>query len=84
MAHVIVETCLKDNLCYETCPNGSIRPAQDEPAYADVPQLYIDPEECLDCGACVAACPTNSIYQADELPPEHAEAAARNAAFFGK
>lgn len=84
MAHVITDTCTKDNLCFETCPNGSIRPGTDEAAYADTTQLYIDPDECIDCGACVAVCPTNSIFPAEEVPEEKAAAVAANAAYFGK
>jgi ferredoxin len=84
MAHVIVDTCTKDNLCYDTCPNGSIRPSTDEPNYAETTQLYIDPEECIDCGACVSVCPTNSIFPAEEVPADKADGVAANAAYFGK
>jgi len=82
MAHVIVNTCTKDNLCIDACPNGSIQPAADDAKYAGVPQLYINPNECLDCGACVGVCPTNSIFPVDEVPADKADAVAANAAFF--
>jgi len=84
MAHVIVDTCTKDNHCVDACPNGSIHPTTDEAAYEAESQLYIDPDECIDCGACVGVCPTNSIYPVDELPEDKVEFAAKNAAYFGK
>jgi NAD-dependent dihydropyrimidine dehydrogenase PreA subunit len=82
MAHVITDTCVKDNLCFDACPNGCIGPNPDDPKYAEVNQLYINPDECLDCGACIAACPTNSIFPADELPGDKKDFAAKNAEFF--
>jgi ferredoxin len=82
MAHVITDSCAKDMLCLETCPNGSIRPGQDETLLAEVPQLYINPDECLDCGACIPVCPTNSIFPSEDLPADKAEYAAKNAEFF--
>jgi len=82
MAYVITDTCAKDNLCFDSCPNGSIGPNPDDAKYAQATQLFINPEECLDCGACVAACPTNSIFAADELPEDKKDFAAKNAAFF--
>jgi NAD-dependent dihydropyrimidine dehydrogenase PreA subunit len=84
MAHVIVDTCKKDNLCLDSCPSEAIRPLKDEAEWGSVTQLYINPEECMDCGACVAECPTNSIYPAEELPADKAEFAVKNAAYFKK
>jgi NAD-dependent dihydropyrimidine dehydrogenase PreA subunit len=84
MAHVITDTCMKDNLCLDSCPSEAIRPSKDEPAWETVPQLYINPEECMDCGACVTECPTNSIFPAEELPADKADAAEKNAAYFAK
>jgi NAD-dependent dihydropyrimidine dehydrogenase PreA subunit len=83
MAHVITDSCAKDMLCLEACPNGSIRPLQEEEALlAEVSQLYINPDECLDCGACIPVCPTNSIFPVEDLPADKAEFAAKNAEFF--
>ena len=85
MPHVITDTCTKDELCLETCPNGSIMPSHDDAAaFAATTQLYINPEECIDCGACVPVCPTNSIFPGDELPADKAESAEKNAAYFAK
>jgi NAD-dependent dihydropyrimidine dehydrogenase PreA subunit len=83
MAYVITDTCTKDNLCVEACPVDCIHPKQDEPGYAEAETLYIHPNDCIDCGACVPVCPTNSIYALDDLPPELASHAARNAAYYG-
>jgi NAD-dependent dihydropyrimidine dehydrogenase PreA subunit len=84
MAHVITDTCMKDNLCIDSCPSEAIHPLKSEPAWETVPQLYINPEECMDCGGCVSECPTNSIFPADELPTDKADAAEKNAAYFSK
>lgn len=82
MPHVITDSCAKDMLCLDACPNGSIQPLQDDPKMAEVTQLYINPDECLDCGACIPVCPTNSIYPAEDLPADKAEFAAKNAEYF--
>lgn len=84
MAHVITDTCVKDELCADQCPTDAIHPKKDEAAFANESQMYINPDECLDCGACVSVCPTNSIFQADELPADKKDAAAKNAAFYQK
>jgi ferredoxin len=44
--------------------------------------LMIDPGTCIDCDACVPLCPINAIYHEDELPPEYAEWAPKNADLF--
>ena len=82
MAYVIVDTCTKDNHCVEACPVDCIHPTEDEEGYAEVPQLYINPEECIDCGACVPVCPTESIFPLEELPEDKQEFAEKNAAYF--
>jgi len=84
MAHVIVDTCKKDNLCVDSCPSEAIRPLKDEAGWEAATQLYINPEECMDCGGCVAECPTNSIFPAEELPADKQDAAEKNAAYFNK
>jgi len=82
MAYVITDTCTKDALCIDECPNGSIVPAKDDPKFESVTQLYINPDECIDCGACVPVCPTNSIFVLDELPDDKKQFADKNAAYF--
>lgn len=72
MAYVITDTCTKDELCVQACPVDCIHPKQDEPGFADAPQLYVNPADCIDCGACIPVCPTNSIYTLEDLPPEQA------------
>jgi ferredoxin len=84
MAFVITDTCVKDNLCIDSCPSEAIHPGKNEPAYEAATQLYINPEECLDCGACASECPTESIHSADELPADKLDAAQKNAEFFSK
>jgi ferredoxin len=83
MAYVIIETCTKDNECIEACPVNCIHPTPEEDGYADVPQLYIHPEECIDCGACIPVCPTESIFVLEEVPEQYKDAIARNRAYFG-
>ena len=42
----------------EVCPVDCIHPIyEDEPGFADVKQLFIDPDECIDCDACVEGMP---------------------------
>ena len=84
MAYVIIDTCDKDLLCVEACPVDCIHPKQDEAGFEEASQLYIDPEACIDCGACIPVCPTNSIFILEELPPDKAEFAGKNAAYYGK
>lgn len=82
MAYVIVDSCNKDELCIEACPVDCIHPKKDEPGFEEAAQLYIQPDECIDCGACIPVCPTNSIFVLEELPPEQAHFAEKNAAYF--
>ncbi|HXS93834.1 MAG TPA: ferredoxin family protein [Candidatus Limnocylindrales bacterium] len=79
MAYVITDSCTKDELCVQACPVDCIHPKQDEGSFADVPQLYVNPNDCIDCGACVPVCPTNSIFVLEELPAELASFAEVNA-----
>jgi len=82
LAFVIVDTCTKDEHCIESCPVNCIHPTKDEPDFATVPQLYVNPVECIDCGACVPVCPTNSIFVLEELPEEYKSFVDKNAAHF--
>src|SRR5438105_15842154 len=72
MTYVIAEPCidLKDLSCVEVCPVDCIHPTENEPGFAEVNQLFIDPEECIDCDACVEACPVDAIFAEDHLPEE--------------
>jgi NAD-dependent dihydropyrimidine dehydrogenase PreA subunit len=65
MTYVIAEPCIdvKDLSCIEVCPVDCIHPTDHEPDFADVSQLFIDPEECIDCDACVEACPVDAIFR---------------------
>jgi ferredoxin len=82
MAYVITDTCTKDELCVEACPVDCIHPKQDEGAFADAPQLFVDPAGCIDCGACVPVCPSNSMFPLDELPADLSHFAGLNAAHY--
>lgn len=68
MATVIVDTCTKDGYCIEACPAGCIHPTKDEADFANVPQLYVNPEECVACGACITVCPADSVHVLTQLP----------------
>jgi ferredoxin len=43
-------------------------------------QMFVDPDPCIDCGACLDECPVAAID--DDVPAEHRDDIARNAAFF--
>lgn len=82
MAYVITGTCSKDELCVAACPVDCIHPKTDESDFAEAPHLYVNPVGCIDCGACVPVCPSNSVFALDDLPPDMADFATANAAYF--
>jgi NAD-dependent dihydropyrimidine dehydrogenase PreA subunit len=84
MPYVIAEPCIgnKDASCTEVCPVDCIRPLRDDPDFATVTQLYIDPAECIDCDACVTACPVRATFADNRLPERWAHFEAINREFF--
>jgi NAD-dependent dihydropyrimidine dehydrogenase PreA subunit len=70
MARIIAEPCIgvKDASCVDVCPVDCIHPRKDEKEFAEVMQLYINPNECIDCGACEPACPVAAIFPEEEAP----------------
>ena len=82
LAYVITDTCTKDELCVAACPVDCIHPKKDAPRFEQSPQLYIDPVACIDCGACVPVCPTESVFVLEDLPPDKAQLAEINAAYY--
>ena len=86
MPHYITQACIgvKDASCVDVCPVDCIHPRKDEPAFATVDMLYIDPETCIDCGLCVDECPVDAIFNEDDLPEEMEQFIARNAEYFQK
>lgn len=83
MPYVITDACVKDYLCVDSCATYAIHPGKDETGTEEVSQLFINPEECIDCGTCITTCESKAIFPMDELPPEKADFAAKNAAHFG-
>ena len=62
MAHVITDTCVKDELGVEVCPVDCIHPRRDEPEFERVPQLYISPNDAsIAVPAYARAPPTQSL-----------------------
>jgi len=84
MTYVINEPCIgvKDASCTEVCPVECIHPTPQEPEFAEVDQLYIDPDECIDCDACVEVCPVDAITSEEDLPPQWQRFLEINAAYF--
>ena len=82
MAFIITESCTKDEKCIEVCPVDCIHPRKDEPKFAEVAQLYIDPVNCIDCGACVPVCEASAIFPEAELPENFAAFTAKNAEYY--
>ena len=82
MAYVIVDTCTKDENCVEACPIGCIHPTKEEAKFAEVAQLFVNPDECTDCGACVPVCDYNSIFPVDDLPEDKKSFAEKNTSYY--
>jgi NAD-dependent dihydropyrimidine dehydrogenase PreA subunit len=84
VTYVINDPCIgtKDAACVNVCPVDCIHPTPDEPGFATVDQLYIDPDECIDCHACLESCPVGAITTEDEVPPEYQGSVERNAAYY--
>ena len=82
MAFVIVDSCTKDEKCIDVCPVDCIHPRKDEPKFAEVTQLYVDPVNCIDCGACVPVCEASAIFAEADLPENFADFSAKNAAYY--
>ena len=79
---VITDRCKKDDKCIKACQRKAIGPKVDEPDYATVTQMYINPKKCLSCGDCIAVCESKAIFAIEELPEEFKRFAAINAEFF--
>jgi ferredoxin len=84
MPHYITGACIgvKDASCVEVCPVDCIHPRKDEPDFAAVEMLYINPDTCIDCGLCVDECPVNAIFNDDTLPDELDSFIKRNAEYY--
>ena len=82
MAYVITDACTKDFVCVEECATAAIAPHPGDPDAGTVAQVFINPDECIDCGNCAALCAQNAIFSSDELPPDKAEFAGKNRAYF--
>jgi ferredoxin len=84
MAVVIAEPCVgvKDTACITVCPVDCIHPTSDEPDFARVKQLFINPQECTSCGLCIGECPVSAIFDDLDLPAQWSEYIERNAAYF--
>ena len=95
MAYVITQKCVGtcNSACVDVCPADCIHgpvsiealravpPDQRATAFPDT-QMFIDPDMCTNCNACVSECPVDAIYDEDDVPAEHRDDIARNAAFF--
>ena len=57
-------------------------PSKHEPRFEELPQLYVDPVACIDCGAGILVCPTDSVFVLEDLPPDKAQFAQINAAYY--
>lgn len=86
MPHVIAEPCrqTKDTACVEVCPVDCIHPSKNEAAYANVDQLFIDPDTCIDCGLCVDECPVKAIFPEEDVPSQWQNYIQLNVDYFKK
>jgi NAD-dependent dihydropyrimidine dehydrogenase PreA subunit len=84
MTYVITEPCIdvKDASCVDVCPVDCIHPTESEDGFAEVRQLYINPDECIDCGACEPACPVTAIFEESAVPEQWRQYIKINADFF--
>lgn len=84
MPYVITDACIKDELCIKACVRKAIHPKRDEPEFANVRQLFINPKKCLDCGTCAEVCESGAIFPVEELPEDKQQFIEMNAAFYRK
>lgn len=86
MSHYIGEPCIgtKDAACTDVCPVDCIHPRKDEPDFARLEMLHIDPATCIDCGLCVDECPVRAIFPEDEFPAEWESFKQRNIDYYKK
>jgi ferredoxin len=86
VAFVIAQPCIgtKSGECVQVCPVDCIHPRQDEPEFANVDMLYIDPVTCINCGACAAVCPVEAIYPEEDLPEPWKNFISVNADYYKK
>jgi ferredoxin len=86
MAYVIAEPCIgvKDSACVDARPVDCIHPKKDEPEFAGVEMLYIDPVESIDCGACVPVCPVSAIFALEDLPGKWSDFTQKNADYYAR
>lgn len=84
MAFIIAEPCIdaKSGECVQVCPVDCIHPRPDEDGYANVRQLFIDPETCINCAACAAVCPEEAIFPEEDIPEKWREYIEINANYY--
>jgi ferredoxin len=97
MTYVITKICEStcDTACVRACPVDCIdgpvtaRTLQSAPhdelrAKHGKLQLYIDPDLCIGCACCEPVCPVSAIFEDINVPAEHEDDLATNAAFFAR
>lgn len=84
MAFVIALPCIgvKDTACVTICPCDCIHPKSEEDGFAEVDQLFIDPEQCIHCGLCVDECPVSAVFAESDVPADWSEFIEKNAAHY--